>query len=200
MKDDEQKLNKRRTTSFIDAIKGNMGTLYKNTYFNTNRNKNDLMQIKNDMDDTIDKIISSNINDTGQPNISNLYARLREENKEKSIDDIFNDKNNNDALLGTFTQNKSIVDFDNEIDAILKYMPMLDDALDAKKDNVLSADHFSKDFINVVNDSDIRNSETFIDRADFIKKKYDLINRFDEMYDDTAKYGEYFLYIKPYKE
>ena len=200
MKDDEQKLNKRRTTSFIDAIKSNMGNLYKNTYFNTNRNKNDLMQIKNDMDDTIDKIISSNINDTGQPNISNLYARLREENKEKSIDDIFNDKNNNDALLGTFTQNKSIVDFDNEIDAILKYMPMLDDALDAKKDNVLSADHFSKDFINVVNDSDIRNSETFIDRADFIKKKYDLINRFDEMYDDTAKYGEYFLYIKPYKE
>ena len=174
MKDDEQKLNKRRTTSFIDAIKSNMGNLYKNTYFNTNRNKNDLMQIKNDMDDTIDKIISSNINDTGQPNISNLYARLREENKEKSIDDIFNDKNNNDALLGTFTQNKSIVDFDNEIDAILKYMPMLDDALDAKKDNVLSADHFSKDFINVVNDSDIRNSETFIDRADFIKKKYDL--------------------------
>ena len=67
MKDDEQKLNKKRTTSFIDAIKSNMGNLYKNTYFNTNRNKNDLMQIKNDMDDTIDKIISSNINDTGQP-------------------------------------------------------------------------------------------------------------------------------------
>ena len=150
MKDDEQTLNKRRTTSFIDAKKSNMGNLYKNTYFNTNRNKNDLMQIKNDMDDTIDKIISSNINDTGQPNISNLYAKTLASTDDgiiKELKSALQDETMLTDIMDMYSQNAVVRDLDKEIDVVCKYMPKLEEALEIKIDHILSADHFNKDAI-----------------------------------------------------
>ena len=47
-------------------------------------------------------------------------------------------------------------------------MPKLEEALECRKDNVLSADHFSKDFINVTNNNCSGNIESY-------RHSYDLI-------------------------
>ena len=44
-----------------------------------------------------------------------------------------------------------IKDLNAEIDMVLKYAPKLREALLCKKDCVLSADHFSKEFLNFTN-------------------------------------------------
>ena len=206
--------NQRRANSLItklsDTVQNSLDNLYSKTYYSQPSNKQDLDSIKNKLDSSIDNIVSVNMSNTGKGTMSTLYSRMQQnapklggpnDENGKKLEELINDSQVIESgLMGFINNTTTVFDYDNKIDTILKYMPRLQEALDTRKDNVLSADHFSKDFINVVNDSDIRNSETFIDRADFIKKKYDLINRFDEMYDDTAKYGEYFLYIKPYKE
>ena len=93
--------------------------------------------------------------------------------------------------------NRFLKELDTEIDTVCKYMPKLEEALSAKKDSVLSSDHFSKDFLNVKFPTASDNAK-FSQRIDEIKKKYKLQKLAEEMYDDTAKYGEKFVYCVPY--
>jgi hypothetical protein len=94
---------------------------------------------------------------------------------------------------------KSIQAHDYQIDLICKYMTKLEDAIDIKKDSVLSSDNFTKEFINVVSDKSSKIFiDTFNDKATNIKDKYDVQELFEDMYYKTSKYGEYFLYQVPY--
>lgn len=200
------KTDKKSTGNLVNYIKNSMESLYKNTYLTTNSNKKDLDNIKSDIDASIDNIINGNVNSTGLPNISQLYSRMKikdgntEDKVMGEVESIFNDKSMTDAIMADFTSNKYIRDFDAEVDLICKYMPTLEDALEAKKDNVLSADHFSKDFINVINTSNVEQDTTFNERITDIKKRYNLIEVFEDAYDNTTKYGEQFLYVVPYSK
>ena len=89
---------------------------------------------------------------------------------------------------------------EREIDTVCKFMPKLEEALDVRKDNVISSDHFNKDFLNIIASSNIAKSEEFSKNIDFLKKQYKLNELFSDTYDEAAKYGEKFLYIIPYSE
>ena len=206
-KDDKnKKVNNKTINTLVSSIRGNIDNLYKNTYFSQINNKKDLNNIKADIDASIDDIINANINNVGVPNISQLYSRLKIKNGENSdsisnqLEDLFNDKSLTDSLMVNFTENRYIKDYDEEIDIICKYMPSLEDALDAKKDNVLSADHFTKDFINAKNKSNINNSVVFNDRISLLKDKYNLLELFETAYDNASKYGEEFIYNVSYNK
>lgn len=187
-----------------NAIQTNLDALYSKTYFTSPDNKNDLYITTSNINKAIDKIISNNINASGLPNISSFFTRVdaiqKDDKTLKKISDIFNDKGIMDSFVLSYTQNKYLKDLDDEIDTILKYCPKLLEALEIRKDNVLSADHFTKDFLNISDKTNAHEKNKFQTRCQDIKKKYDLLNQIDLWYDKAAKYGEVFVYIAPYKQ
>ena len=205
----DNKINKNSIQKLAASVQTNIQKLYKNTYFTGSENYSDLKNIKKNIDTSLDNIISNNIDSVGIPNISKLYSRIQQKNSEGNnsnnklvgeIENLFNDPTITDGILSTYAQNKYIKEIDDEIDLICKYMPQLEDALDAKKDNVLAADHFSKDFINVDNITNIDDDVTFLERINELKETYNLLELFETIYDKTAHYGEQFLYIVPYSK
>lgn len=191
----------------INTVKNSIGNIYKNTYYNQNTDSINLDNVKRDLSSSIDKIMSNNYDSVGDISISTVYSRLQQKyNKSnsssmKELDNMFNDRNITDNLLmNNYMDNKSIKDYDDEIDLLCKHMPQLQDALDAKKDNVLSADHFSKDFINTVNTTNLTPEAQYLERIKYLKDKYNLIEEFENIYDRAAKYGEQFVYIVPYNK
>src|SRR5574344_878164 len=189
----------------LDNMQSNMDQLYQSTYNSRMDDKRDMEGIVDSIDNTMDSIISK-INNKKVTDISSLYLRIQ--NKEtgtqtdlsKSLDSLFDDNHNLLDSINVDTIRKSIQAEDYEYDLICRYMPKLLDALEIKKDNVLSADNFTKDFINVVTDKSNKDSiKQFDDRIDSIKKRYKVQDFFEKTYMNTSKYGEDFIYHVPYK-
>lgn len=205
---------KRSSTGIINrlsnTIQNSLDNLYSKTYYSQASNKQDLESIKNKLDSSIDNIVSVNMDNTGRGTMSTLYSRMQQQgssikpgNKEggQSLESLINDSQVIEAgLMGFINDTTTVFDYDNKIDTILKYMPRLQEALDTRKDNVLSADHFSKDFINVTSSSITNDSETYNEHIKFIKETYKFQDLTDEIYDQASKYGEAFVYIVPYKK
>ena len=186
--------------NMINNINNGMNKLYRNTYMSTPMNSRDLDSIRNDFNKSLDKLLDTNLDNIGQTNITSLYARTQNIKGSLGSDtfsELLEDNALTEALVADFSQNKIYKEVDAEIDLILKFMPMLADALDAKKDNVLSADNYSKDYINVVNTDSVEN---FSENIKSLKKIYNVLNIVENAYDDAAKYGEQFIYIDNYKD
>jgi len=192
-------------TKLAKNIQSGMDNLYNSTYYSQPTNQRDLIVAKSNIDLSIDKIISNNMNMIGSPNISQLYSRMQLKSMQKDaktikqLEDIFSDQSLMDTVLTQYSQNKYLKDFDNDIDTICKYMPQLTEALEIKKDNVLSADHFSKDFLTIVPDTISENSD-FDQNIKDIKKRYKLLELCEDCYTNTGKYGEQFIYAVPYSK
>ena len=206
MPDNSKEIERSKIPAIIkklaDAVSTNMNDLYSKTYFTSPSNKNDLMATKYKINKTIDDIISNNMELVGIPNITSLFNRLDAIQKDpisnKKIVDMFSDRQLMDGLISTYIQNKYMRDYDNEIDSVLKYCPKLAEALEVRKDNVLSADHFSKDFIDVSDDMNVQDDAVFMKRCTDIKDIYDLSEKVEDWYINAATYGEVFVYIVPY--
>ena len=204
----DKKMNRvnRRIQNIATSVQSNMDSLYTTTYFSTPRGKNDVRDITQDINDTIDGIVNRNMDTIGMPSVSVLYSRifnktgaLGQSSLTNGISSMFEDPMMMDDLYATFMSNRFLKELDEEIDTVCKYMPELEEALNTKKDSVLSADHFSKDFLNIKFPTDIASSNaTFSQRAGELKKKYKLQKLVEEIYEDTAKYGEKFIYCVPY--
>lgn len=184
-------------------VRNGINSIYTKSYYNRPTNISDIKDIKNRLNSSINSITSMNMDIIGEPNISKLLSRANKSlNGDptvfKSIEDFFADSSSVDALLQTYMDNKYLVDLDQEIDTVCKYMPKLLEALDCKKDNVLSADHFSKDFIYLENNTSIPDA-TYSERIKNIKEKYDLLVETERWYMNASKYGEQFLYIIPFR-
>ena len=167
----------RKNSKLADFVQSNIDRLYQTTYYTTPNNRKDLNNIKSKIDASIDSIISNSVSTIGTPNISKMYSRIYERNKledssARELEDLLTDKGLVDTTLMAFNNNSKLTDMDNKIDTILKYMPKLQEALDVRKDNVLSADHFSKDFINITNTAEVYKSGMFNKRLKEIKEKY----------------------------
>ena len=109
----------------------------------------------------------------------------------------------NDELVNVIVADPEINRYirakDLQIDMVLKYMPKLKEALAIKQDNVLSADNFNKSFLNVINKGlGKEEQKTFSAQSDHLIRKYRLEERLETVYENTAKYGEQFIYIVPY--
>lgn len=204
--DKEKKINTKKINGLFDFIRTGMRSLYADTYQNSIQNRQDIDDIKSDIDSSISSLLGIDDNINNISNITRLYSRMKLKNDSNSTEtvnnvlDIFNDKSLTDNILSSYMDNKFLLDYDNEIDTVCKYMPRLEEALDAKKDSVLSADHFSKEFISTKNTTNTEKEATYNKRIEEIKKKYNIHELFEQLYDETAKYGERFVYIVPYKQ
>lgn len=206
--------NQRRANSLItklsDTVQNSLDNLYSKTYYSQPSNKQDLDSIKNKLDSSIDNIVSVNMSNTGKGTMSTLYSRMQQnapklggpnDENGKKLEELINDNQVIESgLMGFINNTTTVFDYDNKIDTILKYMPRLQEALDTRKDNVLSADHFSKDFINITSSNISNDSETYNEHIKFVKDTYKFQDLTDEIYDAASKYGEAFVYIVPYKK
>lgn len=194
------------------SIQANIDDLYKNTYFTNNDNSKYIDSIKRKMDDDLEGLIDKAKAQNGGTNMADLYARTLARNDTDSLNEIrsaLEDETVLADIMDIYSQNALVRDLDREIDTVCKYMPKLDEALDIKKDNVLSADHFNDDAVRIsienvagagiTNDNDNK-SEADGSDLELFARKYDLEAFRNELYSKTAKYGEQFVYIVPYKK
>ena len=192
--------------NLLDLISGNVQDLRSTTYLTNSDNKRQLTKLKNDIFKSVEDINNRTYENTGLNSISTMYTRLINTMKDPSLPDSFDKIFNNDTLMNslsmTYMENKPIYAYDKEIDLVCSYMPKLQEALDTKKDHVLSPDHFNKEFLKIVKDSDFSfddDKENIFNRdIKVMKDKYRLEEFIEQSYDKTSKYGEDFVYHVPY--
>lgn len=199
--------NIRLVNSTLQTINNLMDGIYKSTY-NSDRNYMDTFnKLTQDIEDNITDIISKNdISDI--TNVGKLYSRMQmnslSNNSEllDSVQSIFEDPAISANVLSLYMENKWIKDLDMEYDTILRYMPKLQEALDAKRENVLSSDNFAKEFLNESSKNINTPTEQaiFSARIESLKEKYKLQTFYEDTYDNVAKYGEEFVYCVPYSK
>lgn len=195
--------NNKKIKDNLNLLDKSLNSLYYDTYQNQKDNLDDSDKVRNDIEQSIDDIMGTSYSNTSIGNMTKMLSKLQlakaEGNRElKDAIKMFEDPLLMNNILATQANNKWIRDLDAEIDMVLKYMPKLNEALNAKRDSVLSADHFSKDFVNFHNILSQNKQELFNKRMEEIKKVYKLPTNFEQWYDDTQKYGESFIYIVPY--
>ena len=201
--------NINKINNSLDIIDSKMEDIFQTTYSSRRDNKDNLDTITDSIYNTVNDILSGDESIQNIPNVTRLYTRLNNKNSIGNKDgDMINniaDALSNNNLINTISvspdTNKYIKLMDSQYDMVCKYMPKLEKALEIKKDNVLSADNFNKEFINVVSSQLASEDKKIFDqRAIELKKKYKIDELFEKIYKDTSKYGEYFLYCVPYKK
>ena len=192
----------RKITKKLDLLDQKINGLYRDVYVSRPDNKENLDKILTRLDDAINRIQNDNINVSG---ISELLRRVEQQdgatvkNLMDSVGELFSDQNLVNSLFANQDVHKYISAQNYQFDMICRYLPKLVDALEIKRDNVLSSDNFSKEFINPKSSrTNKMELERFSSNTTKLEKIYD-INRFvDKLYLDTSKYGEQFVYVVPY--
>ena len=207
-KDDDNRSNIRFNAlkKIAGLIQSNADDIYKSTYYTDPENKRQLNDLKSSIDLSIKNILDNNVNATGEPNMSRFYERLffntqNDKDTVAEFEKIFGDNDFINNLSSSYMDNRWIKAIDDELDETLRYMPKLEEALQTLRDNVLSADSFNKDFLTLkpAIDGD-KNQDQFDHNIQDLKKNYDLLKLVNEIYYDTSKYGETFIYCVPYEK
>ena len=204
-KNDQQKPRMGVIRKLADLVRGNMNDMYRTTYYADPNNRDQLHAIKTDITLSIKDIMDTNSDNIGEPNISRLYERLllntqNSDDTIKEFERIFGDNEFINSLTSSYLDNRWVKAVDEEIDEVLKYMPKLQEALSTIKDNVLSSDSFSKDYLNL--ESKLaptrETEEQFARNINDMKERYDMLKLTSDIYDKISKYGEVFVYCVPY--
>ena len=207
-KDDDNKSNIRFNAlkKIAGLIQSNSDEIYKSTYYTDPENKRQLNDLKSSIDSSIKDILNNNVNMTGEPNMSRFYERLffNSQNDQDTVaefEKIFGDNDFINNLSSSYMDNRWIKAIDDEMDQTLRYMPKLEEALQTLRDNVLSADSFNKDFLTLkLQIEGEKSQDQFDHNIQDLKKNYDLLKLINEVYYDTSKYGETFIYCVPYEK
>lgn len=194
----------RNIQNIAKGVSANMDSLYRSTYMASPKHSKDIEDLASQINDNIDSIVNRNVDTFGVPSVSKLYSRMANSIPDDSktlfndLDSMFNNGMVTDDLYGLFMSNRYLKELDQEIDTVCKYMPKLEEALAVQRDCILSADHFSKEILSFefpAGQITPLMSERFKD----MKKKYKLTKLIEEIYENTSKYGEQFVYRVPYK-
>lgn len=211
-KQEQAKIQKfsRSADKQINMLNDRLDSMYKDLYTTDTEDKDTLERLNTDIAQSVNSILSSNSDIDGVADISRLYSRIQKRQNTVGIDkkitdglmDIMSNEGLMTALMVDPEINRYIKAKDLQTDMILKYMPKLKEALNIKMDNVLSADNFNKSFLNAINDALVNEDDQveFSKNAKRLIKKYDLETKLEKVYENTAKYGEEFIYIVPYKK
>lgn len=198
--------NSKQMQTYADNINQKMQDIYSTVYSTPRRNIDVVDQKMQDIEATVRQIIQRNPS-VEVSNITSLFSRVQLRkvlNDKKSNDklmDAFNDDRITNGLLQDYMQNKWIVDLDNEIDLVCRYLPKLEQALEILKYATLTSDNYSKDFINVQTmDYNKDEMSIFISKFDALKKKYELVDKVSSYYDHMSHYGERWVYYVPYSK
>ena len=184
-KDDNNSIKFGALKKIANLMQTNSDSLYKNTYFSDPSNKQQLQDLKSGIDDTIRDIMNTNIDNVGEPNISRMYERIfmntqNDPTTTKEFQKIFENNEFMTELTNSYLDTRNIQAQDNEIDQILKYMPKLEEALQTLRDNVLSADSFNKDYLNITDTLDQNDTVVFNNNIDEMKNTYKLLDGHDK--------------------
>ena len=200
----EDKKDKNATNAGNSLIK-NLSNFYKRTFFTPPDADSELENISNKINNSMGRIVNDINYSTGLSSLSTLYAKSLEYQNDPKVADgfeeMFNTLSVDGGIYNSFFNNRSLRLFDAEIDMVCKYMPMLEYAIGTLCDNVISSDHFSKDYI-YISDENVTvetNKDTFYENIKVLKYKYDLLAKFQDIIYNTSKYGERFIYIVPYE-
>lgn len=197
--------NRRSLANLMGRVNQTMDTLYTSTYYTRPNNSKALDQLRDKIDQNLDRIVNANMDTMGIPSVSKVYSRLKLDldrqdanaRGKATIEDYFNDALNYDDFFATFQSNRYLLEMDAEIDSTCKYFPELEEAIAVMKEGVLSPDYFSKDFLSLSTTS-TQQKDDFDDRAKELKQRYYLLPLIEDVYYHTSKYGEDFIYCVPY--
>lgn len=203
-KKNEQQPRTGALRKLASLVQGNMDDMYRTTYYADPKNKDQLHAIKTDITSSIKDIMGSNTDNIGEPNISRLYERLllaqNNQDNVQEFERIFGDNDFINNLSSSYLDNRWVKVIDDEINEVIRYMPKLQEALDTIKDNVLSSDSFSKDYLNL--ESKLvptrETEEQFARNINDMKERYNMLKLTSEIYEKASKYGEVFVYCVPY--
>lgn len=204
-KNEQQKPRIGTLRKLASLVQDNMDDMYRTTYYADPNNRDQLQAIKSDITTSIKDIMDTNSDNIGEPNISRLYERLLlnaqgDPTTVKEFEQIFGDNEFINNLTSSYLDNRWVKAIDEETNEVLKYMPKLQEALDTIKDNVLSSDSFSKDFLNL--ESKLaptkQSEEQFARNINDMKERYNMLKLTSEIYEKASKYGEVFVYCVPY--
>ena len=183
-----------------------MNGIYKDTYATDPSTRDELERIGSDIEDHISKVLSRNGNDD-VANISKLYAvanlrnTLDDASYNKEIVSFFEDRSITDQLVNSYLENKWVKALDDEYDVICKYFPKMQEALDAIKDSVLTADNFDKEYLSFTSPNVSGDEQSkFNEEIESYKKQYELYEKAEKWYNNASKYGEQFVYKVPYNK
>lgn len=205
-KDDKSPLRQNmKLNQGLSSLRRQLKGIYKDTYSTNPTVRDDLERISNDIEDRINTALVRN-NSSDVANLSRLYsaAKLRtsmDSKMEDSIEEFFNDPTLVNKLMDSYMQNKWIIELDNEIDVVCKYMPKLTECVNCIKDSILTADNLEKDYLTFTT-KDLPSSElpTFNAKMQTAIEKYKLYKRAEIWVNNVIKYGEQFIYRVPYKK
>ena len=202
-KEDKPISKDKKIVTKLDLLDQKMNSLYKDIYISRPDNKDNLNTIVDKLDTSIDRLQKSNIDVSG---MSELIRRVDTENMPntkkymESVQSLFENENLINSLFMQDTVRRFIMAQNGQYDLICRYLPRLLDAIEIKRDLVLSSDNFSKNFINPKSvKSNKKDVERFTANAKRLEKEYDFSNFVIKTYDNVSKYGEDFIYIVPYQ-
>jgi len=201
---DKSNINNSQIKKLEKNVQDNLNSLHTDIHFSSPETNTTIDYMRNKMHRSIDKLMANNVSNTGMTNISSLYARSKNIQTDRSIIDGIANTFENEAVMNNvmslYSQNSYLRDLDKEIEVICKYMPKLVDAMDTRKEHVLSADHFSKDSINIKNSSSTDFDVSSANNIKEMKEKYDIDELMAKVYKEADYKGECFVYIVPFKK
>ena len=193
----------RKVKKQLDILSKKIDSVYKDTYLTRVDNKNNLDDIMDNIDVAINRIAS--VDNDNIASMSELMRRLDKKNKtsydkiNSSLIEMFNDNNLIGELFANTDLYKYIAAENYNYDMICKYLPKLNIALEIMRDNVLSSDNFSNKFLNPKSVySSKEEVALFTANSDRLEKRYNVSTFLSDLYLDTSKYGETFVYLVPY--
>lgn len=192
----------RRISKKLDLLDQKMDGLYRNIYITRPDNKKNLEDILNQLDDAIDAIQQNDVSVAGMSELLRRLDNSSGTNVDRylnSVGELFNDQNLINTLFANNDMHKYIAAQNFQFDMICRYLPKLLDALEIKRDNVLSSDNFSKEFINPKSSRTNKlELERFSSNTIKLEKEYEITKFLEKTYMNVSKYGEDFIYIIPY--
>lgn len=212
---DDKNKTSRKINALLDYLDKQTSDMHRRTYFGTDTADNIYSLVSDDLDDAIRRATDGDPEYQNVSNITRLLQKITKDNNASAsskLDSAFGTGTDNDisnlfqnnemmaSLMDTYAKTKWIVELDNEFDIICKYMPKLQAALDIKRDAVLCSDSYSKEFLTIQpkNMSSNSDSGSIQENIRNLKRIYKLEENVEKWYEDTAKYGEEFVYCVPY--
>jgi hypothetical protein len=193
----------RKVKKQLDILSRKIDGLYKDTYLTRPDDRNNLDNVIDDLDVAISRMAA-----VDNDNIATMSELIRRVNKKQSTDsdklnqglaDIFNNNNLVGELFANTDMYKYVASENYNYDMICKYLPKLNIALEIMRDNVLSSDNFSNKFLNPKSVySSKEEVALFTANCNRLEKRYNLSTFLSDLYLDTSKYGEQFVYLVPY--
>lgn len=187
----------------LQIVRDRMNGIYRDTYSADPGRHHELDAVTDDISAAVSQIKKRNSTDIYS--ISDLYAKIKLQNTVsntrymRSVTDYFENQQLVGQLAASYSDNRWLKALDMEYDALCKYMPKLEKALDGIKDAVLAADNFEREFIGFSNgELDPDKTSVFSKQMEQLKKKYALEDKFELWAYRASKYGESIIYRVPY--